>query len=203
MSVIVSNNLSKISEGKYIFLDNDFLGKISEDVDLFNKTISLFSDGYLSVDPYVIIEFLRDIFVPKILAGKEKFIFNDKIFIPIISHQMIFNKLQQNALLLSKIYKHQQQGARSKCSSSFVDLFLAARIMLYSENSILVTGNKKDFPSSVFDLLGIISNEEGDGSIRSFCILSFNKAKFEKCYEALKSVDKKDKIIHSKSSDIK
>lgn len=191
MEIIVSNNLSEISDGKYIFLDNDFLGKISEDVNFFHETINLFSGGYFSIDPFVVIEFLRDIFIPELLVNKEKFIFNDKIFTPLFLDQGMFNQLQQNALLLSKIYKHQQKKIRTKCSSSFVDLFLAARIMLYSENSILVTGNKKDFPSSVFNLLGIISSEEGDGSIRSFCILSFSRTKFENCYKELKKIDEK------------
>ncbi|MDO8515174.1 MAG: hypothetical protein Q7S14_01615 [bacterium] len=105
----------------------------------------------------------------------------------VINHQEIFSKIQENALLLSKIYAHQNNS----CTSSFVDLFLAGRLMLNWSNSLLVTGNKKDFPSVIFDTFGVINVEQkGDGSMRAYTLLSFNPEKFTKCFNLLKNLDK-------------
>ncbi len=188
MKVLPSENLKNVFENKYVYLDNDFLGILSEDEELFQSVLS-FCGSNLAVDPFTQIEFLRDIFIPKQIQAKEKFIFND-FFVPIITHQDIYKKLQKNALLLSKIYKHQMQKKKYiACKPSIVDLLLAARLMHYPNNSVLITGNKKDFPSCIFDSLGVINYEDNGGYMRSFTVIQFNKDLFETSLEELEKME--------------
>jgi len=54
---------------------------------------------------------------------------------------------------------------------------------------ILVTGNKKDFPSCIFDTLTVINIEQsGDNSMKPYCAIKFNKTKFDKCLRNLEKI---------------
>jgi len=62
--------------------------------------------------------------------------------------------------------------------------------MLHGTNRILITGNKKDFPSCVFDTVGIICIEEkSNGSIKPFTAIRLNYDKFDDCYEKLQALE--------------
>ncbi|MDP3995567.1 MAG: hypothetical protein Q8P78_03045 [bacterium] len=167
--------------GKYILLDTNFLSEILEDPDFFQDVLDFFKDGFLAIDPLVRFEFLRDTFLPERLEPKEKLINDAEIFFPVIDHYELFSKLQNNALLLSKIYVHQNQA---NCKPGFIDLMLASRLMLHPSRAVLVTANKKDFGSCVFDITTVM-NIERRGSILSFVALIFNKTKFDTCMEEL------------------
>jgi len=66
--------------------------------------------------------------------------------------------------------------------------FMASKVMFYHDKALIVTGNKRDFPSSVFDIVEVISLEKGDGDMQSFCVLEFNKEKFDERLARLKEV---------------
>lgn len=190
MSIFIDSNASKKVKGKYIYLDNDFLAKIFSDEVVFKNFIENFYNlGYFIIDPLSEFEFLRDIFVPKQRILVERFIKKD-IFLPTTNHQEIFKKIQINALILSKIFAHQRKGIDSP---SFVDLFLAGRLMYEKDTSILITGNKKDFPTCVFDILGVMNTEEKNDSLKTFCLIGFNEKKFKICHDKLLKLEEKEK----------
>ena len=101
-------------------------------------------------------------------------------------------------MVLSKIYSH--KGHTKNTKMSLVDLFLGARCMMHASSTMIITGNKKDFPNSVFDIVAVINIEQNDGNIKPYTILKFNKAKFEKCHEAMQKMEEAyDKSIQSES----
>lgn len=180
-------------EGKYIYLDNDFLRALSENAGFAKNIYKLLIKSHLVIDNLVRLEFLRDIFIPNQKENKEKFISNNFFEAPALCSET-FIKLQENALLLSRIYKHQIQEKHKNiaCKASPVDLLLAARIMLNCEKELLITGNKKDFPSSIFDVIRILPYECKQGNIIPFCIIKFNKNKFDKCHKELIELENKE-----------
>jgi len=190
MRPFIDQSSKKLIQGKYIFLDNDFLGEVFKDEILFKDSFDFFSDGYPVIDPFTQFEFLRDVFLPEQRILKEKFI-TKEIFAPYINHQQVFLKLQENAILLSKIYMHQYQGRKNKQKTGPIDLLLASRVMYHSKQSVLVTGNNKHFPSFIFDVLAVINCQESDDSMRSFSIVEFSHDKFTNCYNQLINLENK------------
>ncbi|HZE86964.1 MAG TPA: hypothetical protein VE090_02035 [Methylomirabilota bacterium] len=69
--------------------------------------------------------------------------------------------------------------------------------------AILITGDKKDFPSCVFDTVGVVNYEEttnkGEDKIQSFYFVRFNKDKFDKCYKKLQALGE---VTMTKSAEI-
>lgn len=181
-------NLEKI-KGKYVFLDNDYLGFLFNDPEILNESVEYFNSCqcHLTIDPLTKLEFLRGVFAPEQSNLKEKFI-DGGLFVLAVNHPEVFNKIQENFLILSKIYA---QNGIPKVGT--IDLLLASRMALQSNNSVFATSNKKDFPSFLFDILNIFNFEQTDGTMRSICILSFNKNKFVSCYEKLQKLEKKSK----------
>lgn len=172
---------------KYIFTDSDFLGILFQDEEALTQILELFSDNYLIVDPLIKFEFLRDVFLPAQRILREEFISNEKVFLPAETHPESLKKIQGNAILLSQIYSHK----RTKANPSVADLFLAGRVMNYLENSVLITGNRKDFPACVFRIITVLNYEQkGDGSIRSFPVLGLDKEQFKKCEEDLNKIQR-------------
>ncbi|MBI1863799.1 hypothetical protein HYS03_01170 [Candidatus Woesebacteria bacterium] len=189
MKLFFDNKASKIAQQeKLIFVDNDFLGLIFHDEEVMKESITVFSGKMVHLHPFTEFEFLRDVFSPKIRIFKEQFL-AQPIFghIDPDTHMQIFQHLLDNALLLSKIFAH-QAGSGNKNTSSFVDLLLAGLLMFLKDKAVLITSNKKDFSSCVFDIVGIINIEQNDGSIRTICILEFNQGKFNNCLEKLNKV---------------
>jgi len=189
MKILASSNTSSVIENKHLFFDNDFLSELFHDEEVLKEVLNIFRSNPLVVDPLIKFEFLRSVFLPAQTNLKKAFIEKD-IFVPANLHPEIFVKLQDNALLLSKIYAHQDSG-RGTIKYSFVDLFLAARLMFQYKLALLVTGNKKDFPSYLFEVEGVINIEQSDGIMKPYSVLSFNNAKFKKCNEELISLQKK------------
>ncbi len=180
MALLTEGINPKNFRNKYIFLDNDFLGIIFSSEEILRQSIKVLT-GYRTIDPFTKFEFLRDVFLPEIRDKKEEFISNP-IFSPVIEHQEIFKKINNNALILSRLYSHQ-----GKSGASLVDLLLAANLMLYRE-AILVTGNKKDFPDFIFDLVGVMNFEEKSGNIKAISIVKFNSTKFQTCEISYKKI---------------
>lgn len=188
MSVFIDKGISSQIKDKYIFLDNDFLSEIFNNKEVFLGCINFFSESkcHLLIDPHTEFEFLRDVYVPEQRILKEKFI-NKEIFSPATNHQNIYSQLQDNALLLSKIYAHQNKSK----GCSYVDLFLAARLMLNYTNSLLLTGNKKDFSSCIFDIVGIVNTEQNNETIKSYSLIYFNKKKFLETHSEIQTLEEK------------
>lgn len=186
MKLFVDERASSKFAGKYVFLDNDFLSEIFSDEELFKKTLEFFSRGFLTIDPLIKFEFLRDTYLPEQRKLKEDFI-SKAVFTPAVSHNDIFVRLQSNALLLSKIYTHEKQP---NCKPSFIDLMLAGRMMFHENIGVLVTRNKKDYPSCVFDIEIVLNAERPkDGVILSYSVLCFSRRKFNVCYRNLQTLD--------------
>lgn len=173
-------NLPPNVSEQYVFLDNDFLSKLFSNPSIFKEFSSKFQEGYILNDPMVEFEFLRDIYIPEQRKLKREFL-DLPLFGPVINHQEVFVQIQENALLLSRIYAHENQKGRS----SLVDLLLAARIMLNPTRNLLFTGNKKDFPSTIFNLIGTIDVEQNDDSVQAYSLLEFDVEKFDSCLEKL------------------
>ncbi|MFH1827025.1 MAG: hypothetical protein ABH812_01155 [bacterium] len=190
MKILTSSKIASATENKYIFFDNDFLSELFHDEEVFKEVLNIFPNNPLVVDPLTKFEFLRSVFLPSQTNLKKAFIEKD-IFAPATLYQEIFKKLQDNALLLSKIYAHQDRN-RGTAKYSFVDLFLAARLMFQYNIALLVTGNKKDFPSYLFEVIGVINIEQADGIMKPYTVLRFNNDKFKKCNDELTSLQKKN-----------
>lgn len=181
-------NSEKI-KGRYVFLDNDYLSFLFNDPEILNESVEYFNSCqcYLMIDPLTRLEFLRGVFIPEQSNLKEKFI-SEGLFSLAINHHEVFNKIQENFLIFSKIYA---QNGIPKVGT--IDLLLAARVALQSNNSVFATSNKKYFPSFLFDILNVLNFEQADGTVRSVCILCFSKKKFDYCYEKLLKLEKKNK----------
>lgn len=95
---------TKQLSGKYLFLDNDFLGAIFADEELLKSSLTLIN-GYRVIDGFTRLEFLRDVWLPEIREKKEQFLGSD-IFFPVAEHQELFKQTRENALELSRLYAH-------------------------------------------------------------------------------------------------
>jgi hypothetical protein len=192
MMKLYTNNISTIS--KYILIDNDFLNELFWDNDIFNDFLSSFKESIPLIDPLTEFEFLRDVFEPKQRRIKKAFI-AQSIFSLIYDTQEDSVKLRENAMLLSIIYSHQGHNKNTKIS--LVDLFLGSRCMLNASSMCLITGNKKDFPNSIYDISTIINIEQNDGSIKPYSFLKFSIDKFGNCYKEMQKMEAK----YNKSSE--
>lgn len=178
--------------GWHLLLDNDFLSELARDTEVIQEFLIKFNQNFFILDTLTEFEFLRDIFEPQQRRIKEDFI-SKPIFIPVAKRQEAFLKIHENALLLSKIYSHKGHNRNTKIS--LVDLFLGARCMLSHTTTMIVTGNKKDFPNSIFDVIAVINIEQNDGNMKPYSILRFNEKKFITCYAAMQKLEQKMKAF--------
>ena len=182
MELLAGANSYEILKGNYVYLDNDFLNLLYKNGDVFTESLKYLKDSERMVDPFTRFEFLRGIFVPGEKKTMENFI---DFFTPSINHNDLFLNIQKNALALSMIYCHNKMGM----GVSTVDLLLAGRIMYHASEPLLITGNKKDFPSCIFDTLAVFNGEHPtNGSMQSFSVIKFNQAKFDICVKNLGKV---------------
>lgn len=190
--MFIDGKLSEVvNENKIIFIDNDFLGLLYQSKGLLKDTLNSISNKKLFLHPFTEFEFLRDVFAPEQRSLKEKFISSPTFgHIKPDTHLKVFQKVFDNSLLLSKIFAHQKQLIKNNSNKaiSFVDLQLSSLLMYLKDKSILITGNKKDFPSCVFDILAIINFETKDGSVRAISVISFNQNKFDSCHKSLEEL---------------
>ncbi len=168
-------------------MDNDFLSFALNEESFLDKLMELVdNDNVLVVDYFVRFEFLRDVFIPQQIFIKEDFVSK---FEQSENHSEVIKKLQENAIVLSKIYSHQKQKNNSKNSPSLTDLFLAARLASGLGTTIIATGNIKDFPPFLFDVIGVWNVLLNDGGLKSFAFLEFNRDKYKKCVEDLEKLE--------------
>lgn len=160
----------------YLLLDNDFLSELYSDPEVYASYEEYLANPSI-IDPLVEFEFLRSVFLPKQLELKEKFI-QTSLFNPATNHHEIFTKIQINALLLSKIYAHNNIH-----SPSLVDIHLAARAMYYNPPMYIISGNKRDFPSCIFDVAAIMMVMQSDQVFKPYYILHFSKNKFDHAHQ--------------------
>lgn len=175
MKLIVSAADRSKLDGKYKFIDNDFLGILYKDEDIFAEAVK-FLGGNLLVDPLTRFEFLRDVQEPEIRAAKEIFISNEEFFTDAGWQHEIFKDLLTNALVLSRYYAH-----NGRAGASTVDLILGAQLMKRTESALLVTGNKKDFPPFLFDTVAVMNYEEKGGNMRAITVLKLSTTKITEC----------------------
>lgn len=192
MQIESSDNVNNLLKGKYIFLDCNFLGKLFKNEELLHFFIPKTQGGYLVSDPFITMEFLRDEFKPKFRENRKQFIFNDKVFLQLPNHQELFIGLQQNALLISRIYKYisSTDNIGAACKPSMVDLILAARLMYHYKFSILITGNNKDYSEALFDLKSTLAVKEDNGQLLNYGMYSFNNEKFNSTLKRINSLPK-------------
>lgn len=172
MARLISNIKPDELKDKYVFLDTDFLSLIYGDFDAFQDTFSFCIKGSIFVDPIVRLEFLQSTFVPRLRELKEEFLSLDT-FSPVTEHPEVFEKVRKNALALSVMYAHKKYTG-----ISLGDLLLAGRAILY-EKSLIITGNRKDYPSFIFDSIGILNYEDEKSNVRAYSIITLNVDKFE------------------------
>jgi hypothetical protein len=180
MPFILSDGLTQETlAGRNIYLDNDFLSVLLEDAPALKSLVELSQLGYLVIDPNTRFEFLRNVFLPQRRKLLEEFIDDDDIFARGVDHQTIFSQLRENAIILSYLY------AQNGCTSaSMVDLMLAALMLKQNPRSWIITGNRRDFPGFIFDIVGVLNYEpKNSNQIRAYSILSFSKEKYEKARE--------------------
>ncbi len=184
MSFVVSSGLTEDSlAGKYIFLDNDFLSALAIDYESLAQILELSKKAALLIDPLTRFEFLQTVFLPSERAVKESFLANE-VFIPAVDHQTVVQQVRANAYTLSYLYGH--NGCKG---ASVVDLFLAGRSALHAPNSVIMTGNRKDFPNLIFDLIGVLSKDQADGTVRNYSVVTFNRTKFDTAYAKWRSLE--------------
>lgn len=171
-------------EERFLYLDNDFLTFVYKDEVSFASIFETLSKSVLIVDPLTKFEFLRGMYVPTEKTNME--IFVNRFRMSLSEKDKIFQNLQKDALNLSLIYSH--KGRTNGVST--VDLLLASRIIQNKEKiPLLITGNRKDFPSFIFDTKAIfnIENSKNDET-RMFFVLELNQNHFDLCMKDLEKV---------------
>ena len=109
---------------------------------------------------------------------------DENVYTRISYNQTHLKQIHENALVLSHIFSMQSKSKHISLS----DLYLAGRIMMNPDQFVVLTGNKKDFPSCVFDVAGTIFVEEKDENVRTFCVLHFNHQKFKEALQRLNNL---------------
>ncbi len=170
MHPLLSENFKSKIKGQNVFLDNDFLSLVFKDETIFEEIFKILSETTIVIEAHTKFEFLRDIYIPADRVAHENFI-NQDLFHHIPPHQDVLKQVWGNAQTLSCIY-----GYKGKAKGvSFVDFMLAGRMMLH-KNIFLLSGNKKDFPSCIFDSEGTACFEDQKNmEPRTFWLLSFSK----------------------------
>lgn len=184
MQLFLPDNFPDVILNTNVVLDTDFLSLLFKNENVLQLFLSSFKGELLLLDSLSIFEFLRDMYVPEERKKREEFIKLD-FFVPMTKNQQQVNQLDENALLLSKLYAHNAiKGA------SFVDLRLAARLLLYAErNYVLITGNKRHFPSCIFDIKCLITAfNSRDERFYNFPIIGINKEKLNRSFQILDQV---------------
>lgn len=181
MELITSNSIERVFSGKWIFLDNDFLSDIFQggiSGRAFDDLLAVTKEGHLIIDPLTRFEFLSNSHPPRLKELKEAFLDVDHdIFQIAVDRPEFFQKIRSNAVSISSIYALNQIKGPSS-----VDLLLAARVAFYSPKSLLITSNRKDFPSLIFDTLGVINYEQGN-QIKACPVLKFNSQNYNNAVE--------------------
>lgn len=191
MPLLVASAENAPIVGKNIFFDNDVLLNISTDEELLKEIFQLLNGSYFMIDPLTELEFMRGVIYSDEITIKDQFI--KTAFEIAVNHQEQFRKIQENHILLSRIYRTNKQQGKN---ASFVDLSLAGRIMMNYSNSLLLTCNKVDFPPCVFDIARVFVYEKpSSGEIVNYYLLAFNHVKFQKNFDSLteKVLPKKEK----------
>lgn len=188
LNILESEGFKKSLKSKnYVFIDNDALGFMFSDFEIAKYLQELFSNNDILLDPLIKIEFLRDIYDPKQMEKRFKFL-KPEIFYDVILTKDNFNHSIETSLELSKIFANKNSGGGSRPGT--IDLFFMSRFIKYSDNAHLFTGNSRHFPQEVFDTKGILTHVCADSSNRTFSLLEFSKKKYQNCLQDLNKIQK-------------
>lgn len=179
MKLHISDGSSLIQQ-KYVYFDNDVLFSMSQDPLFSESILTHCTDAFPIVDPLTRFEFLRDLYNPRQLIIKEKFL---SPFLIATAQSEHVQSVQKNALIISQIYSLTKKAHVAQ--PSYVDLMLAGSIMAFAKTSVLLTRNRKDFPSCLFDIDTLLSLEEGNGMVKNYYILCFNEIRFHALFSEL------------------
>jgi len=173
----------KSIEGKYLVLDNNVLTSLVSSPEFYSSFVSIFKSNPFLLDPIVKLEFLRSAYTEDIYTNKLKFLELEK-FSLMPDHQEIYKKIMIHAKRIAQI-----QSKIGHPKTPLGDILIMARLMQCAENHLFVTMDKGDFTTLLFDRLGIVSIEKcsdnKDGVLEHISILSFNKEKYQKCFNDL------------------
>ena len=186
MLIKISSGLSSLLLEKYLFLDTDILIDLFHSEDLFKIVFNLLKNGHPMVDPFVKFEFYRDSFHPEEIAKKELFL-NMGLFTLVPMRHEHFNKIEPISIELSRIYTHKKLLNKP----SVTDLFLGSRLILHHTQSLLITANRKDYPSEIFkleDFFVTLSETNISPLTRIYYILSLDESCYKKSVEDLSKV---------------
>lgn len=174
----------EIAKINCVFVDNDYLAMMYDSPEILAETVRIFS-GKLTVDPFTRFEFLRDVFYPKIRATKELFL-ESKVFWMMPDHPELYNAVRQHAIKLSYIYASQGKGK----GASFPDLILAGQLVRTGEYATILTGNRKDYPSIIFDVVSILGIDKPESDeVKSVTLLKLNRGNLKKHEANLAKMD--------------
>lgn len=178
-SLLVASKLDDFLSEKEVFLDTDFLLSLYKSKQFLAEVVPYLIESYPIIDSFVSFEFLRNVVSLKEIEARKKFL-ADEIFYPFVEAPAKFEQVKTNALILSGIYHHDKSDGAGP-----IDLFIAARTMLGGGRQCILTGNKKHFPSCVFDVIAIFSWESKKEITQTY-LIKFNQEKVDECLEKIK-----------------
>lgn len=173
--------------GKYLVLDTNVLTSLVSSPEYFSTFLKIFESNPFLLDPIVQLEFLRTTYLKDVYTDKLKFLRLEK-FNLMPNHQEIHTKILLNAKYIGQI-----QSKNGHLKTPLGDILIMARLMDCSENHLFMTIDRGDFTTLLFDRLGIVSIErfanKKEGVLEHISILSFNKKKYEECFDDLPTKD--------------
>lgn len=185
MNIYYDHNISPPNGADWLFLDTNILSKLYYCQELVNPFRNIFSPFSIIIDSYIKFEFTRNEFWQENFDNKTKFL-NTIPAVAEIQELDSETSVLENASLLSKIYTYKL--GKKGGSIPVVDLLLMARVMNY-DHSLLLTADKQDFTTIVFDRINIFTFEDRDDHLTHIQLLKFNQDKFKQLQDKIYSVN--------------
>jgi len=187
MNAFYDKDILTSLNGKRIVIDTNILAICSTDNNLITTFDHLFANCYLMLDPIVKLEFLKGAQTESLFQKKKNFL-EFRGFYEMPDHQQIYKEVQENALNIARIYSHHKHP-----EIKLGDILIISRLMIYP-NYYLLTLDKDDFTTMLFNRIGIISfehrtlNKPSESlELNHACIIKFDSVKYNSC---LKKINK-------------
>lgn len=175
INLLYNPKLASKCENKWLFLDADVIIDSLEYEHLLSLLLSFKENGAeLLTIQSVFFEFMRG------TASIEAFNTNISFFESLVTVYQIESRnakldgLEDFIVVMSRISENK----------SYADFLLAACLYLFRDKALVLTGNNKHFPVSIFDRIEIITADY-DKQIKSYGIYEFSDAKFGKVAESI------------------
>lgn len=184
MTAFYDPSFTKSIEHRKLVVDTNILAICSTDLLFLKSFKAIFEKNYLLLDPVVRLEFLKGTQTASLFKKKEQFLeFNAFYNMP--DHQELFTKVNTNALNIARIYAHH------KTEIKLGDTLIISRLMLYPDY-LLVTEDKNDYATMLFNRLGVISLEHETLNhpieklaLQHMSVLQFDFDKYQSCLTKL------------------